>query len=387
MIKLAYCVPYLWNPGGIDRVITVKANYLAEVMGYDVTIITSDQQGVKPYFPLSPKVKLIDLDINFYSYQGKTHGRCRDLMTRAWRSTWKRRLFRQRLTKALKELSPDITISASRRELPFLYKIKAGGIKIAERHMCRNNRLHQQAGPLLTLLNRYLTVKEDRTVGKYDCAVTLTDEDRQMWSRNSNMVVIPNPLTEPALGVAGLTNKRVIAVGRICSEKGFDRLIAAWSKVEKRFPDWQLQIVGSQDFQVVTDQLREDINRLGLRNVELVAHTHAIGEVYLNASILALSSHYEGLPLVIIEAMACGVPCVAMACQCGPRDIITSGEDGLLVEEGDIDALADGLIRLIEDEQLRKEMGAAALRRSADYALPTIMQRWDKLFHQLTDRK
>jgi glycosyltransferase involved in cell wall biosynthesis len=382
-IKIAYCVPYLWNSGGVDRVITVKANYLAEVLNYDVTLITTDQQGVKPYFPLSDKVKAVDLGINFYQYHGASYRGWKDIIVRLYRSTVKRALYRYRLSRTLKQLDPDITISVSRRELPFLYKIKAGGVKICERHLCRNSRMLHPSSKFKTYLNEFLTWHEDTKLGRYSCAVTLTEEDKLSWRHNDRMRVIPNPITIQLTNISSLDAKRILAVGRICPQKGLERLIEAWSLVESAFPDWMLNIVGSQQDKDAVNSLKRRIDSLGVKHVELYPETHNVEQVYTGASLLAQTSRYEGLPLVLIEANACGVPCVAMACQCGPRDMIKDGWNGLLVPDGDIPAMAEAMKRLMSDEALRKRMGKNALMESYSYSLPVIMSKWDKLFKEL----
>jgi glycosyltransferase involved in cell wall biosynthesis len=382
-IKIAYCVSYLWNSGGVDRVITVKANYLAEVLNYDITIITTDQQGVKPYFPLSNKVKTIDLDINFYQYHGTSYSGWRDIIVRLYRSTVKRALYRYRLSRTLKQLNPDITISVSRRELPFLYKIRAGGVKICERHMCHSNRLHHPASKINRLIARFLTNKESCWVTRYSLSVVLTEEDKSLWPDYRHMRVIPNPLTIHPTRISSLSNKQVLAVGRICAEKGFERLVDSWRLIEPQYADWTLKIVGSQDDKKQTDLLKQRIECYGLKRVELIPETQDIAEVYADSSLLVLTSYYEGLPLVLIEANACGVPCVAMACQCGPRDMIKDGWNGLLVPDGDIPAMAEAMKKVMSDDALRKRMGKNALMESYSYSLPVIMSRWDKLFKEL----
>ena len=106
--------------------------------------------------------------------------------------------------------------------------------------------------------------------------------------------------------------------------------------------------------------------------------------VYRNASMLALSSRYEGLPMVLLEAQAAGLPIVSFECKCGPKDVIEDGVDGILVEEGNVKKLAEGMLRLIKDESLRKSMGAVAYKRSERYAEENIMSQWVALFDELT---
>jgi glycosyltransferase involved in cell wall biosynthesis len=131
------------------------------------------------------------------------------------------------------------------------------------------------------------------------------------------------------------------------------------------------------------DKIKQIIQKCELKHIELSPATNRIEQEYRDSAILALSSRYEGFGLVLIEANACGIPCVAMTCHCGPRDIIKDGENGLLVPEGDIQSMASALSKLMEDDDLRYLMGRKALEMSKRYSLPVIMSRWDKLFKEL----
>ena len=111
-------------------------------------------------------------------------------------------------------------------------------------------------------------------------------------------------------------------------------------------------------------------------------------EEYLDASLFVLSSRYEGFGMVLLEAMSCGVPVVSFDCPCGPKDLISDGENGYLVEDGDIEKLADRIVYLIRHPEKRKEMGAMAYKRSADYSEDKIMKQWMELFNEvLADSK
>ena len=177
----------------------------------------------------------------------------------------------------------------------------------------------------------------------------------------------------------------VIAVGRYSYQKGFDRLISAWSKVCHEVDDWKLYLVGDGELR---ESLQQQINELNLSESVVLgkAETDMLS-VYQNASILAMSSHYEGLPMVLLEAQAVGLPIVSCACKCGPRDVVEDGVDGFLVEEGDVDALANRLLMLMKDEKLRKRMGAMAFSRSERYTEERIMKQWMDLFDEVSLRK
>ena len=132
------------------------------------------------------------------------------------------------------------------------------------------------------------------------------------------------------------------------------------------------------------DAYQKQIDELGLTNViKCNGPVSNIAEKYQESSIFVLSSRFEGLPLVLMEAMAIGLPPVAFTCPCGPRDIIHNGEDGILCENGNIEKLAEGICRLIENEQLRKEMGQKAAQNIQRYTIDNIMKQWDELFQEI----
>lgn len=132
------------------------------------------------------------------------------------------------------------------------------------------------------------------------------------------------------------------------------------------------------------ERFASQISELGLENCCFLEHSVAnISDKYLESSIFALSSRFEGFSLVLVEAMACGLPVVSYTCHCGPRDIISDGEDGILVPEGDIDGLSESINRLIEDEGLRKDMGRKARKKAEQYAIENIGRQWMDLFEAL----
>ena len=167
-------------------------------------------------------------------------------------------------------------------------------------------------------------------------------------------------------------------------QKGFDRLIPAWSIVSKKHPDWTLSIYGDG----MRRQLEQQIEELGIAPNCLLEHSVPdIVEKYCESSIFVLSSRYEGFGMVIIEAMACGVPPVSFTCPCGPRDIINDGKDGLLVENGDIKGLAEKICYLIEHEDVRKEMGRSARTSVERFKIEHIAQQWKELFESVLESR
>jgi glycosyltransferase involved in cell wall biosynthesis len=218
-------------------------------------------------------------------------------------------------------------------------------------------------------------------VSKFDKFIVLTNEDKGYWGNLDNIQVIPNDRSFVVEEPSELNEKKVIAVGRYCYQKDLGKLIDAWGIVCQEEGDWKLHLVGDGEDRAM---LQEQIEKLGLVDRVVLGKAETdMKTVYRNASMLALSSRYEGLPMVFLEAQAAGLPIVSFECKCGPKDVIEDGVDGILVEEGNVEKLAEGMLRLIKDERLRKSMGAAAYARSERYAEESIMNQWVDLFNDV----
>jgi len=175
-----------------------------------------------------------------------------------------------------------------------------------------------------------------------------------------------------------LESKTVVAVGRYTYQKGFDMLLRAWRRVCDSIDDWQLHIVGEGEMK---ESLQQQILDLSLEDrVELCPATSDIQSVYREASVLVLSSRYEGFGMVLLEAQTAGVPTVSFDCKCGPSDIVADGVTGYLVPANDIPALAEKLLVLMRDETLRKQIGRNAFADASRFSEKAVMQRWTDLF-------
>ena len=221
---------------------------------------------------------------------------------------------------------------------------------------------------------------------KYDHIVLLTNEDRQRyWQGWKNVSVIPNPITSQFDRKSNCDVKKAIAVGRLTHQKNFSSLIRIWGKVAVHHPDWQLEIWGEGELQRA---IQQQIEEAGLEDgIFLRGYTSEALQKMSQASMYLLSSYYEGLPLVMIEAMSVGLPVVSFMCPTGPKDILDDGRTGYLVPVGEENLFAEKVCRLIEDESLRKTMGKAALEESGKYRVDTIIPLWMNLFQELLDKK
>jgi len=359
-MKLAYCIHSLYNSGGTERVLCQKANYLSDVLGYDVTIITACQKGAASYFPLSSSVKLRDTGVNFYGF-----GRMDK--------------YRKALDRILNEIRPDITISLSNKELFILDKLSDGSQKIAEYHFSHDRWFLEKGYGSIKALFR--TRKTEKCAAGLSRFVVLTKEDERRWEGlvpGLRQIYNPSPfdITE-----SPLEEKTVMASGRLCRQKNFGLLIDAWKLVAEKHPDWTLKIFGEGEEK---QKLQSQILSYGLEGqVILAGRSRTVEEEMKKSSALVMTSRYEGFPMILVEAQSLGLPLVSTSCPCGPSELIENGVNGFLVEKSDKEAVSEALCRLIEDPQLRKAMGKASCDKAMAFTKEKIMSQWDSLFKEL----
>lgn len=376
--KIVYCTPSLYMAGGVERVLTLKANYFADNYGHDVTIITTDGEDKKCFFPLSEKVKVINLGIHF---EDMWH---RSFLMRLCMYLPKERQFKKLLTTELNRIKPDITISVLRREINFLTEIQDGSKKIGEIHINRahyRNFTPNRTNPFKAIFAKFWMYGLVNKLKKLDRFVVLTEYDRQAWQEIPRVDVIANPLPFYPDIINTVRRKRIISVGRYFDEKGYDLLLKAWAIVEKGCDDWELDIYGDGNktyYEKIASTLSLDRKRCRLND--------SISDVqreYLDTSLFVCTSRFEGFGMGIIEAMACGLPVVAFDCLWGPRSIITDGEDGLLVENGNIVKMAETILSLINHPERISEMGMKARKNVQRFNIDTIAKKWKLLFDSL----
>ena len=376
--KIVYCTPALYMAGGVERVLTLKANYFADVFGYDVTIILTEGKGTPLFYPLSEKVNIINLNIGFEELWNCS------FIIKVILYLRKQYLFRKKLTAELMRLCPDYTVSLLRREINFITDINDGSKKIGELHVNRANYRNFEASDSNLLKSIFAKFWMHNLVGhlrKLDKFVVLTEEDKKHWTELNNIISIPDPLTFFPEQISSLQKKRVIAVGRYVYQKGFDLLLKVWSMIEKRYPDWELVIFGSgnrEPYECLKNELKIDGSRCHLNGP-----SSNIQQEYMNSSIFAFASRFEGFGMVLIEAMACGLPVISFDCPCGPRDIIFDNEDGLLVQNGDVNSYVCKLSLLMDDASLRQRMSAAGRKNVERFKMDHIGDCWKKLFDGL----
>lgn len=347
----------------MERVITQKANWLVTNLDYEISIITFAQgEADCDFFALDSKVNRVRLKLSDLKRQ--------------------RELYLS-LNKWLMNNPQDICISTYGREFNILHKIKDGSKKIVEFHFTYDiNKLWlARTGNwfktnIIGALKTWLTV---RTAKKYDKIICLTKTDYRRW-HNNKTVQIYNPVTINTSSVSDCSSKIIVAIGRMDPLKGYDMLIDCWQLLENKYPEWQLKIYGGGDSSKYSKQILD----LQLKHISILGRTNNVADALCNGSIYVMSSRTEGFPLVICEAMRCGLPIVTFDCPSGPAELVTNGKNGYVVSKvGDIVSMAECISKLIENEQLRKYYGENSHKMSKKYEIDFVMKNWVSLFQDL----
>jgi len=210
--------------------------------------------------------------------------------------------------------------------------------------------------------------------------VVLTARDAARWhsdlAPHAALHIIPNAAPAITSRPYDITSRRVMALGRLTDQKGFERLLAAWACVERdpRGAGWSLEIHGDGPMRDHLIELSRQLSRVAIHPATI----DAAGQLE-TAGLLAASSRYEGLPMVLLEAMAHSVPCVAFDCETGPAEILGAEEGGILVPEGNVPALAESLLALMNDPARREVLSQGARKRARMFGAQTVSEMWHRL--------
>lgn len=380
-MRIVYHYTAFGTVGGTDRMILSKASYFADVYGYEVFLVTDSQKSNDYFFPISNRIKHVDLGVDFSQEYGH------NFVGRVYWYFKLMRIYKQRLISTLNDINPEILVITLGREMDIIHHLKkTGRILVGETHLAkpfiRNLHLLRARGGFFSYVAKYIERKQEKGVALLDKLVVLTETTRKQWRPFADTIVIPNfnslypeQLTDEKYGSS------VIAVGRLNEQKGYDLLIQSWRIVHLHHPEWQINIYGNGEEKSRLEQLILDA---GLSNVVYLNEPVInIEEKYMRSDFYVLSSRYEGWGLVLLEAMGCGIPCVSFDCPDGPSDIIQNGVNGLLVKNGDVGELAEKICWMIEHPEERLKMGEKGRVRALEFSQSKIMIEWKKLFEEL----
>lgn len=385
LVNFLYLIPSLENSGGMERVLTDKVNYLSKNKNYNVKIITTDMaEDVHTFYTLSPSVEVIRLNIHFNKIFKLP------LLKRVVKNNQLLKLYKTQLENFLVNEKIDICISMGAKELEFFSKLESPCIKIFEAHFnpkVRSSFLKGSKGSSLLwqLIGRFRDWQYLVQTKDLDKVVVLTKSAKAEWNKtHRNVELINNP--SPFLTVDNHEKyemKRVITVGRLEDQKGYDLLIQSWVSVHQKYPDWILDIYGDGSQKTM---LQSMISQYRLDDVvSLKGVTRDVRTELLQSDFYVMSSRYEGLPMVLLESLSCCLPIVSFDCPTGPAEIIENNDCGVLAMAGDTRDLSCKIVNMIENKSMRLKMSKNAGVKSKNYSIDKVMQKWDVLFREFTD--
>ena len=360
-MKILYLTPTVNDEGGVARVLSIKTNYLIEKYKYQIEIITQNQDENPCFFEFNSAIKLHNIP--------RSNGKLQNYIS-----------YRKQLNKLIPEIKPDFIVVCDFGYkgflAPFLIATKipiffeAHGSLYNESELLNDNFVIRFGQKLKYILRSFCAKK-------FDAFIVLSKESLQEWNVK-NSFVIPNPNWITTQNSASLNSKKVIIVARHSYEKGLDRLFQIWKKVSVSNPDWVLEIYGKKSEVIDLQMLANKLNISS--SVSFFEPQKDIVERYLDASIYVMTSRSEGFPMVLIEAMSCGLPVVAFDCPIGPRAIIDSNKNGFLIQDGNLNDFAEKLELLMQNASERTKMGACAKESVSKYNVDVIMGQWNNLF-------
>lgn len=355
-MKIAYVVEDFSENGGVERIVSQKANILATEYGHEVCIINVYRDNRPIRYHIDGSVRMENLDVPFAD---KRHGRILTLLSRVKTLL----TARSRLNSTLKTVAPDIIFFTTTMGALLLPLSRTKARKVYESHLARQ---FNPYNALFSFMER-----------SADTVVCLTEGDAGEYKHARRKVVIPNFIPSPETTVRDYGVKKAIAVGRLEKQKGFDILIDVWQKLSESHPDWHLDIYGEGSQH---DELQQQIDRLSLHHsITLYGRSDRIMDVYPQYSLHLMPSRYEGQPITLIEAQSCGLPSVVTDFKYGAADIVKDGENGLIVSQNDTAAFASAATTLMDSVDMRREYGGRALKTGQKYSRENIMNMWIKL--------
>ncbi|MEV4641102.1 glycosyltransferase family 4 protein [Actinoplanes sp. NPDC049548] len=375
-MRISILVHNVYGVGGTNRTVINLATELSR--RHDVEIVSILRRLDSPMLDVPARVTvtgLVDLRKGSADLKDPRHREVSKLVPREEEFfRFYSRLTDERVSEYLSRTPYDVVVGT--RSALNLYVAKLGratSVRIAQEHMTQDMipaSVHEE------MRLHYPELSAVTTVTEADAAAVRT----ALGAAGPTVVAVPNSVPRPEVAPADGASKIVVAAGRLDPIKRYDLLVRAFAKVVTERPDWTLRIYGSGGQSTPLGILIAD---LGLQNhvFRMGSYTPLDAE-WVKGSIAAVTSDKESFGMTIVEAMRCGLPVVSTRCPVGPQEIIQDGVDGLLVPMGDVDAIAGALLRLMNDQELRTELGRAALENSARYDPVSISARYEQLFEQ-----
>tara|TARA_R110002033_G_scaffold74112_1_gene125362 strand:- start:254 stop:1381 length:1128 start_codon:yes stop_codon:yes gene_type:complete len=370
-MRIVFVIDQVYRHGGIERVLSIKANYLANIPDYNIYILTNEQKNKNRCYEFDNKITFKDLAINYRRELSYFHPF----------NLIKIPNHIVKVKKSLKTINPDVIVVCSHSvDTYFLPFIKKSIPKVKEFHYSKfiEENIRETKKPRF----KHLFLKfADYVESKYHNLVVLNNMEASFYKSN-NVEVIPNPLTFYPETVSKLDDPIVISAGRIAPVKRYDVLIDIWELVHKKNKTWQLHIYGSGEPNYMKKLQAQIDNKKLNKTIILKGATDQIQNKMLHSSIFAMTSDNECFPLVLLEAQACGLPIVALDCPYGPKNIISS-ENGVLIKMNDNEGFAQAILDMISSHSKRKKFGENARQNANNYGIDKVMHKWISMFNEL----
>lgn len=356
-MKLCYFYTDITLKGGIERVLSLLISEQIKKPELEITLVSQYKTFSIPHYQFPDNLKIVYL--SHAPYDGSPA---------SFHRLWLQLKNLKNVRSFFRNNRFDIIVSQA---FPNAFTLYLAGVS--------PHKMISEEQVFYGYYNKLLRALRLLVYRKLKAVVVLTEKDRQNFLCHiSNVWTIPNPVVLSERYHAPLQNKKIISVGRLEYQKGYDTLIRVFSEVHKNFPDWILEIYGEG---TLRGKLQKKIDEYGLKEAFILkGTTDNVYEKMREAAFFVLSSRFEGFGMVLVEAMSQGVPCVSFDCPNGPSDIITNEEDGLLVEDQNEAALTKSIERLIKNETLRKRLGSKAYDKVTIFSIEKIVDMWEDLY-------
>lgn len=342
-MKIVFVVSYLSDYGGTVRVASELANGLSN-RGYDVSIISRGHEPAVYY--LVPSINDVRVGGNFLAFLKAVKNYCETHQPYA------------------------VIVHTMSKLTPLLLMMRLG-IKLWS--------IEHTSFAFHSFFYRWYRRFFYRFL---DRVIVLTEHERGIFKKiNQETVKIHNPSPFEIKQTAyNQDSRKVVSIGALMWYKGYDQLLLAWQEVQSKFPDWELEIYGEGEER---QNLEKQIKSLGLNNVYLKGLTDNALRAYDEASFYVMTSKFEGLPMVLIEAQTRGLPIVSFDCPSGPAEIITHQRDGVLVDNGNVHQFAQCMVALMQDNEQRSALSRQAVISAKKYQINTVIEQWDTLLRDM----
>ena len=337
-MKILFLINSLKSKSGSERVAVELANKMSAIEDYDITLLNRESNKNSTAYSVADNVNVVALSGSLFQFYKK-------------------------LKKHIATSNYDVVVVHNLGKLSLLCAFVPNIKKLVILEHVSFISRPQKIQILSKLLYR-----------KIDQVVTLTRNDKEQFDRfHSNVLVIPNFSPFPISSTHQQNNKQIVTIGRLTDQKNYMHLLQAWEKIHQSIPDWQLKIYGEGEHY---QKLNDYITRKSLQNVTLMGATSNVKQVYKQSSFFVMSSKYEGLPMVLIEAQSFGLPIVSYNCPYGPSDVIQENKNGLLVEDQNLDKLAEAILKLTSSPDLLDHFSQESLLNAKKYQPEQILKIW-----------